>query len=134
MCGSFNNYARRVRTVDLPIAARAGALRSCIRVFCENVPQRPYISVVRQMGRLVGTDLAHSAEERHLLDALSRLERVRQQILELRRAFERRRIRQKLRGRRVPDQAEERVFQEAILRLCRAAEILPTPVQEHPEA
>lgn len=111
--------------MHLPLAARAGALRSCIRVFCENLPQRPYIAVVRQMGRLVEADLAHAAEESHLQDALQRLERARAQILEIQHAFERKRIRQKCRGRRTPSPTETRTLQEAIVHVCQAAEILP---------
>ena len=81
--------------------------------------------MIIHLGDLVRGDLFHSAEEFQLLAALQQIELARNQILELKRAFERKRIRHKLRGRRTPSKAELQALSEAITAVRRATGILP---------
>jgi hypothetical protein len=125
MSGSFNNYARKVRNVQLSMGIRSSALHSCVQQFCGSISECPYIVTLARLRQLVESDLRHSAEEAHLLAALQRIELARNQILELMRAFERKRIRQKYRGRRFPSKAEQLALSEAITAIRKASDLLP---------
>ena len=124
---SFNSYARKVRNVNLPMDIRASALLSCMLFGGLGEPHYSFQAMVGHLGRVVGADLFHSAEENHLLAALHRMEVFRNQALDIRRAFERRRIRQKCRGMRFPSKAEQLALSEAITAIRKAADMLPDP-------
>ena len=124
--GSFNYYARKVRNSNLPLSVRASALNSCVREFSAILPGRPYLFTLKRLSQFAGIDqIRQTVEVEHLLSSLQRIESVRNQILELNRAFERKRIRQKCRGRRVPSKAERMVLSEAITAVRGAADMLP---------
>jgi hypothetical protein len=122
---SFNSYARKVRNVNLPLDIRASALLSCMLTGGLDEGHYSFQAMVGHLGRLVGADLFHSAEESHLLAALHRMEVFRNLALDIRRAFERKRIRQKCRGRRFPCKAEQLALSEAITAIRKASDLLP---------
>ena len=127
MCGSFNNYAQKARNANLPLRSRASAFRSCVRLYCCYVGEPSFTAMVAHLGAMVGADLYHAAEESHLLDALRRMESVRNQVMEIQRMYERKRIRQKFRGRYAPSKADAQALAEAFEAIRRSAGMLPLP-------
>lgn len=125
MCGSFNNYAHKVRNSALPLSVRATALRSCVLQYCYTVHEPSYTAMIAHLEALTGAGICHDASAEQLLEALGRLERNRNQILEVERAYARKRIRQKLRGRRTPSKAQTQALQDAFDTLRRNAKMLP---------
>ena len=123
--GSFNNDARKVRNPRLPLPKRAVALRSCLSKCSWAVCGGPYSRVLKHFGTLVGADLQKSAQEHHLLAALDKLEITRNRILSLRFAYERKRIRQKMCGNRVPNTAEWTALQEAFESVRHSENVIP---------
>lgn len=126
MSGSFNNHARRVRNANLPLPIRAVALRSCISKCSWVVCGAPYSRSLKHLGIMVGADLQKSANEKQLLAVLNKIEITRNQILALESGFERRRIRQKMRGRRTPKLAEIVALQEATEAIRRKENMIPS--------
>lgn len=125
MPGSFNNFARKVRNVDLPLPVRASALRSCISRYNWSVCGASYSRSLKHLSELVGADLQKSAQEHHLLAVLNRLEVARNRILALKFAYERKRIRQKMRGERVPNIPEWLALQEGFGAVRRSENVAP---------
>ena len=99
---SFNWSARRVRSLNLPVWNRLAALRSCIRLFAALTETR-YTVMLENLdqqfafNRYRGTELPPPTDQQ-LLVVLATIERERNRHLEKRRAFERKRIRSKMRG------------------------------------
>ncbi len=126
MSGSFNNHARKVRNSKLPMGRRAFNLRSAILQYCYFAGEPSHSGMVEHLSNLVGGDLARSATESQLLDALNRLELARNRILEIRRAYDIKRIRAKLNGRRVPSNIEGENLAKAIEAAKQNAGMLPS--------
>jgi hypothetical protein len=94
---SFNYHTRKVRDSALPIAHRYSALFSCVTRLSWLVKQ-PY-------GRLCSyfqLQVQEPMTEAQLLDRLTAIEVFRNRFLEKLRDFDRKRLRQKFKGRRQP--------------------------------
>ncbi len=102
---SFHWYARKVRNPRLPIWTRRAAFYSCVLRYCW-LTQQPYLQIRGAFTSQFALNGDRAPSEQRLLDALAALERARRQFLERLRAFERKRIRQKLRGQRCPQPAD----------------------------
>jgi len=107
---SFNGSARHVRNPALPLPLRAMALRSCVMRLCRLTGER-YTHALARYADTLGIDLTNVTEQ-ELLTALARIESERNQILEQVRAFERKRVREKLRGKRRLGKADVVAFRE----------------------
>ncbi|MBC8140024.1 MAG: hypothetical protein H7Y38_01135 [Armatimonadetes bacterium] len=125
MPGSFNNYARKVRDAQLPLSVRAGALRSSLLKYCGVAGEPSYVKLLVHLSRLIGADLQSNAQEKHLLAVLYKIEVARNHILRLQDNYARKRIRQKMRGKRSPTLADILATQEAIERVKREANLIP---------
>lgn len=97
---SFNYYARKVRDPRLDMQIRRSALGSCI-LRLGWLTRQSFLATRRRYAAQFNPRAIPPREE-DLLDALAALEKARNRFLERLRAFERRRIREKLRGRRRP--------------------------------
>jgi hypothetical protein len=102
---SFNNYARKVRNPRLDLPVRRSALASCILRLAW-LTKRSYLATRAPFAARYNLDRPRQPDEEELLEALVAIERERNRFLERVRAFERRRIREKLRGRRHPRPAD----------------------------
>lgn len=109
---SFGYHARRVRDPDRPPWRRLSSLRACVSSYC-----RLTGAGYRRM--LAYLDLEHSEQiprdppsDEFLRRTLDQVERERARYLERLRAFERRRIRAKLRGNRQLSTAERTLLRE----------------------
>jgi hypothetical protein len=84
---------------------RRSAFYSCIARYCW-LTRQPYHETRAAFNTQFGLDHSKPPAEQNLLDALATLEIARHRFLEQVRVFERKRIRQKLRGQRKPKAAE----------------------------
>jgi len=107
---SFNWYARKVLNPVLRLSVRGSALRSCILRLCRLTGER-YTHALTRYSDTRGIDFS-SATEQELVTALARIQSERNQFLEQVRAFERKRVREKLRGKRRPSKADVVAFHE----------------------
>lgn len=96
---SFNNSARRVRDGGRPTGERFRAFLWAIEPFAFLTGQR-FHAVYLRLGSALGFDWNRLPTDRQLVDAVAQLERERNAHLAELRAFARRRIREKGRGRR----------------------------------
>jgi hypothetical protein len=97
---SFNYHARKVRNPSLPFNIRCSSLGSCI-LRLGWLTKRKYLAT---RSRFV--DDSTRLDEERLLAAMAAIEIERNRFLEQIRSFERKRIREKLRGRRSPRPAD----------------------------
>jgi hypothetical protein len=122
--GQFNAQARRVRNIRLPIPVRVVAFHACIGSYCRLTRQKfqatrerfavAYWITKTPPPTVVGLRLRHGrrefeqpdAQSWFLIQAIDALQRERHAFLERLRRFERRRIREKFRGRRRASRAE----------------------------
>src|SRR5687767_8427720 len=122
--GKFNAQARRVRNIRLPIPVRVMALHGCIGSYCDLTRQKfqatrerfsaaywitktPPPTMVGLRVRHVRTEFEQpDAQSWFLLQAIDALQRERHDFLHKLRRFERRRIREKFRGRSQSARAE----------------------------
>jgi hypothetical protein len=95
---SFNTYAKRVLNPQLPMPARRSALRSCIQRFTR-LSNESYKEITARYEARFHCTGRHSTDDQ-LIKALFALITERNLVLENLRAFERKRIREKLSGRR----------------------------------
>ncbi len=105
---SFNNYARQARNPNAPLPMRFSALRSCIiRLIGPDGPANGgYHAASARFDARFGFNGANPPTERQILSALDAMEVSRNRYLEKLRAFERKRIREKARGKRRPSRAD----------------------------
>jgi hypothetical protein len=111
---SFNGSARQARNPALPLPVRARALRSCVMRLCRLTGER-YTHALARYGDALGSDL-YSLTEQELASALARITNERNQILEKVRAFERRRVLEKRRGKRRWAKADAAAYQALLYR------------------
>ena len=102
---SFNHYARKVRNPNLNIGIRYSALGSCILRFCWLTKKRYTITRTRFFEQC-GLDESDIFTAQQLLDLLNAVEIERNKKLEQIRNFERKRIREKMRGKRYPSRKD----------------------------
>jgi hypothetical protein len=98
---SFNHYARKVRDPALKIAARRTALSSCIGSLRWLTGQH-----FNSPRKRFGFEAQREIDGPQLVEVLNQVERYRNRVLEILRAYERKRIRQKAQGIRHPRKAE----------------------------
>jgi hypothetical protein len=98
---SFNHYARKVRNPALPFPNRVIALATCIGNLCWLMGKR-FDEAIEEFGFSPRVELT----EAKLLTVLNRVEATRNCFLERLRMFERKRIREKILGRRTPRKAD----------------------------
>lgn len=97
---SFNWYARRVRNRDKPPGLRFGALRSCL-LRLNALTHEGYHAIMHRYDAQFNFCYPQQIpSDEQLMAALAKVERERNLILEHLRRFERRRIRQKMKGKR----------------------------------
>lgn len=125
MGGSLNYHARRVRDTRSILGYRKSALFSCMRIFTSDIREPSREITIANLSYLVGANLKDTTDESHYLEALLRMEKVHNQILELKRAYERKRIRLKFRGKRIPTKAENQELSDAIMAVRLAAGMYP---------
>src|SRR5205823_14158835 len=122
--GNFNAQARRVRNIRLPIPVRVAAFHECISRYCSLTRQKfqatrerfaaaywitkmPPPTVVGLRVRHVRSEFEQpDAQSWFLIQAIDALQRERHDFLHRLRRFERRRIREKFRGKRQASRAE----------------------------
>ena len=116
--GKFNAQARRVRNIRLPIPVRVVAFHACVGSYCRLTRQKfqatrerfatafwitrtPPPTVVGLRVRHLRSEFERpDAQSWFLIMAIDALQRERHDFLDRLRRFERRRIREKFRGRR----------------------------------
>jgi hypothetical protein len=105
---SFNHYARKVMNPDLPMGVRYSALHSCILrlVWKSGEP----FSQARDRPDLQFGFRRRNPTDAQLLSTLVAIERERNLVLQQIRAYERRRIREKMLGRRGIPEAEQKAL------------------------
>jgi hypothetical protein len=108
---SFNYYARKVRNPRLPLKVRCSSLASCLLRLAW-LTQRPYLATRSRFAAHLPADGAIRLNEERLLAAMAMVEVDRNRFLERLRSFERKRIREKLRGRRSPRPTDVAVLYE----------------------
>jgi hypothetical protein len=129
---SFNYHARKVRDFRLDISIRRGALKSCI-LRLGWLTRQKYSAIWDRFAPPFGLDKTDRPSAEQLLDALTALERERNRVLERLRAFDRRRTREKLRGRRQLTTAEQEALRQALALPAparRTGEELPAAAEE----
>jgi hypothetical protein len=84
-----------------------------------------YTATLKHLSLWVGADIQRSAQVEHLLAVLNKLEIARNKILFLRFAFERKRLRQKLRGRRTPATSDVHRLHQAVADVMRSDGLIP---------
>jgi hypothetical protein len=92
---SFNYHARKVRNSGIPIYHRRSALSSCIQNLQWLVKQR-----YCRLYSYFELNFHKSTDESQLLDRLTAIEVFRNRFLKKQQNFERKRIREKMKGRR----------------------------------
>jgi hypothetical protein len=102
---SFNNFARKVRDPLLPLSHRKSALGSCI-LRLGWLTGRKYQQVRACYASQYSLDQPAEPTEAQLVAAMAAIERDRNAYLEQLRAFDIKRIRQKMRGQRHPRKAD----------------------------
>jgi len=98
---SFNHYAHKVQNPNLPAGIRRSALASCIGSLSWLMGQ-PY----HKLRAYFKIDFHSEMTDRELFEIITSVEVVRNQFLERLHNFERRRIREKMQGRRQPRQKD----------------------------
>jgi len=107
---SFNTYAKRVLNAQLPMPARRSALRSCIQQLTR-VNHESYKEITARYEARFHCTGKHATDDQ-LLSALSALTTERNLVLEKLQAFERKRIRQKMSGKRTLSKGEQNELNE----------------------
>lgn len=102
---SFNYYARKVRNPRLPLNVRCSALASCI-LRLGRLTNQSYLATRSRFADRLQVDSTNRLGEEQLLDALAAIEVERNRFLEQLRTFERKRLREKMRGKRFPRPTE----------------------------
>ena len=97
----FHQEARRVRDLSRPMIHRRGACRWCVASYCA-LTRQSYSQTYARMAAKFGFGAEGELPEQRLLAALNALETERRRFLARLERFARRRIRQKLSGRRCP--------------------------------
>ena len=108
---SFNTFARKVRNPKLTINHRRSALMSCILRLAWLRRER-YLIVQSRYAKKYNLGSPNIPTEANLLDAIATIEVDRNIFLEKIRSFERKRIREKFRGRRQPKKIDIQVLYE----------------------
>lgn len=104
---SFHYHARKVRNSGIPIEHRRSALSSCIQNLQWLVKQR-----YRSLYRYFELHSHDSMDEARLLDRLTAIEVFRNRFLKKQQNFERKRIREKMKGRRQPRKKDVQALYE----------------------
>ena len=110
---SFNYYARRARNRRLDLRRRRCALNSCLLRLAWLTRERYSITRAHFAERF-SLDTPPQFSEDQLLDALAAVEVERNRVLERLRAFDRKRLRAKLRGQRQMSAAESAALREIL--------------------
>ena len=121
---SFNYYARKARDPKINVWARLSALNSCIMRYCDLTHQR-FPAVRERLILPLGVGRAHQNKppsEQQLWDVVAVLETERNIFLERLRAFDRRRIREKARGKCSPAAHEFETLYRPIIPAAKATE------------
>lgn len=105
---SFNHYARKVMNPTLPMGVRYSALHSCILRLARKTGE-PF-SQARDRLNLKYGFRRRNPTEYQLLSTLVAIERERNLACEQLRAYERRRIKEKMRGKRRIPEGEQKVL------------------------
>src|SRR4051794_30698496 len=105
---SFNHYARKVMNPNLPIGVRYSALHSCILRLVWKTGE-PFSAVRDRLDAQFGFRRRNPTDHQ-LLSTLAAIERARNLALQQLRAYERRRIREKMLGRRSITLAEQKAL------------------------
>lgn len=112
---SFHAYARRVRRDDLPFAHRRGAFRSCVECY-HWLTRQGFEATYTRYREHFGFDADAPDAGQRLIQAMDALDAERHLFLERLRLFERRRCREKMRGRRAPSkEAVESLYADIVL-------------------
>lgn len=101
---SFQTYARKVRKIDLPFKSRRSAFRSCIERYHWLI-KRKFNSTYSRYSNHFGFDADVPDAGVRLSQAMDALEKERNLFLEQLRLFDKKRIREKMRGRRSPSKS-----------------------------
>ncbi len=101
---SFHTYARKVRKIDLPFKSRRSAFRSCIERYHWLIKQK-FLATYSRYSKHFGfdSDIADSGDR--LSQAMDALEKERNLFLEQLRLFDKKRVKEKMRGRRFPSKS-----------------------------
>jgi hypothetical protein len=100
---SFHTYARQVRRIDLPFKVRRKAFRSCIGQYHGLIREKFQFTDARFCSHFgFNADISEAEANERLTQAMASLEAERNLFLERLRLFEKRRIKEKMRGRRSP--------------------------------
>jgi hypothetical protein len=114
MSRSFNCNARKVRNPRLPIGYRKSALVSCSAAVWPHVSFLKRVAWIEiRFGFTFGVESETSPTEQQMLDAVSNLEVERNLWMERLRRYERKRIREKMRGKRKPPRADIHALYDA---------------------
>jgi hypothetical protein len=105
---SFNHYARKVLNPNLPMGVRYSALHSCLLRLVWKTGE-PFAQARNRLDAEFGFR-RRDPTEYQLLGTLAAIQRERNLILEDLRAYERGRIREKMRGRRYIREEEQRAL------------------------
>src|SRR5437016_1933045 len=105
---SFNHFARKVMNPSLPIGVRYSALHSCILRLAWKTGE-PFSEARDRFDSQFGFRRKNPTDYQ-LLSTLAAIERERNLVLQQLRAYERRRIREKLLGRRSISEAEQKAL------------------------
>ncbi|MDY6899653.1 MAG: hypothetical protein SWZ49_16480 [Cyanobacteriota bacterium] len=102
---SFQTYARKVRKTELSFKSRRSAFRSCINSYCWLTKQEIQFTYTRYSNRFgFNSDIPKDSKKisDRLNQAMDNLEEERNIFLEKLRLFGRKRIEEKMHGRRFP--------------------------------
>ncbi|PSB54407.1 hypothetical protein C7B77_18230 [Chamaesiphon polymorphus CCALA 037] len=102
---SFNVLARKVRNVDLPLGLRKSALGSCIWSYSRLIHQK-YETICERFSDRFGFSSIDRLTEAQLDLVMNALELERKKFLVKLQIFDRQRVNDKLRGRRLPSTAQ----------------------------
>lgn len=105
---SFNHYARKVMSPGLPVGVRYSALHSCILRLVWMTGE-PFAEARARFHARSGFR-RQDPTDHQLLAALALIERERNLALQQLRAYERRRIREKARGKRAIPESERKAL------------------------
>lgn len=109
---SFNNCVNRARNPLYPMDRRLGSLKNCIRLF-SYLTKSSYQRNCARCDELTGIFSNRPTNESSLIVILDLLVRSRNRYLEKLFAVGRKRIRQKIRGKRHFNKADQKVLKEA---------------------
>lgn len=108
---SFNYFARKVMNPNLPMGVRYSALHSCILRLVWKTGE-PFTKAVARLNSEFGFKTKDPSDYQ-LLSTLAAVERERNLVLEKVRAFEHRRIREKIRGKRCISKKDQNTVPKA---------------------